>query len=367
MIEELKQKTLFDFINFAKSCSFNENVTNNFSFEKLNFSINRPQNIEGSITNNLYTFTLKRCRFNDEKKSLIIICSKDNANILEFTLKKLYDYGVLKNHDVLLVDDRSVSSDILLLSDKYQISYLRIDNSINIFNYSIINNIAVSYANYYNKELLIFHNNDLWPIDKYSLDNLIKKHFQYNSTISGCKLLYPSEKEYQEIGKPKHLLDDNLSNAYETIQHGGVFFTLRASAFSDDARFFGNSNLVLTPCHSWRFYKKNHHIASQDSISESVTGAIHIISTKNFISLGGLNTGMSIAFQDIDLCLKAIENKMTIYYIGSETMIHAESITNAKEGVTKTADFSSDHVLWDLLWGVKLPHLLGYSYSKKYE
>lgn len=365
MIQKLKTDTLFPFEIFKNSCSFGEGIKNSFLFQKFNFIVENHTDIECKVTDNTYTFCLQRNRFNEQNKSIIIICSKDNANILEFTLKKLDDFEILKQHDVLLVDDRSSTSDILSLSDKYKTSYLRIENSDNSFNYSVINNIAVSYANIYNKELLIFHNNDLWPKDKNSLDNLIRKHFEYKSTISGCKLIYPSKEEYKEIGKPLHVLNDYIEQAYETIQHGGVFFLLRPSVFPDKNRFFGNSNLVLSPSHLWRFYDEDNHIASKDSLTQSVTGAIQIISTKDFISLGGLNIAMSIAFQDIDLCLKAIENNMTINYIGSETMVHAESITNAKEQVTKTIDFSSDHVLWDLLWGVKLPYLLGYVYINK--
>lgn len=356
---ELATKTLFPFKRFAETSSFEEGVVNTFAFDKFNFSIENRKQISCEAKNNKFTYCLKRNKLAEPNKPIVIICSKNNANILEFTLNKLKNCGTLDKYDILLVDDRSDTSEILSISEVYNTSYLRIDNSQNAFNYSIINNIAASYANFYNKKLLVFHNNDLWPENKDSLDNLIKKHIDYNSNISGCKLIYPSEKEYEQIGKPVHTLGSTINKIYGSIQHGGVFFVPRISAFTDNNRRYLSPELVLAPLHSWRFYSANTIMASKDSVSQSVTGAIHIVSTQDFISLGGLNTAMGTSYQDIDLCLKAIKNNMVVNYIGSETMIHAESITHSKENIIKTNDHLSDSILWDIIWGIELPQTIG--------
>lgn len=358
---DISQDTLFPFDNFLSSFNSDENTENSFIFEKILLSVNNnePNKINGHVKQNRYTFNLSRNRFT-EKKSVIIICCKDNKEMIRFCLDKIVSNQINKEHDILIVDDRSFNNDVLDLSDEYMTSYLRIDNSENVFNYSILNNIAVSYLLKYNKELLIFYNNDLWPSTENTLPSIIEKHFKYESNLTGCKLVYPSKEDYTAIGDHKHLLNQIIDRIYHTIQHGGIFFTPKMSAFIDNNRTYGSSEISLAPSHLWRFYNKDANLASKDSACYAVTGALHIISIKDFMSLGGLNIGMGIAFQDIDLCIKAIEKNMNVNYIGSEYMYHAESITNAIEQVTQTNDFYSDHILWEILWGIKLPHMLGY-------
>jgi GT2 family glycosyltransferase len=358
-MQDIHADTLFPFEKFLSSFNHQENCSNSFCFDKIIFSVEDDNKINGKIRENEYTFNLRRNRFTD-KKSIIIICCKDNALLVENCLAKMVLNEINIDHDILLVDDRSDTQSIIDLSDKFNFSYLRIDNTENVFNYSILNNIAASYAIKYNKELLIFYNNDLWPTSKQTLPSLIEKHFNSKANITGCKLVYPSKEEYEKIGKPKHLLDQIIDKIFGTIQHGGVFFTPKMSAFTDNNRTYGSPEIALAPSHLWRFYDSNHLPASLDTTCYAVTGALHIISSKDFIKLGGLNICMGIAFQDIDLCIKAIENNMLVYYVGSESMVHAESITNAKEEVTKTKDFYSDHILWEVLWSIKLPHILGY-------
>jgi GT2 family glycosyltransferase len=351
---ELTQCSLDD---ISKTCKLNANVSNSLSFKHYRYSQNATKHIDIYESQNNFTFNLLKNKFRSNISSVIIICSKDNAKILNYSLNKLKEFGILEKHDVLLVDDRSINSDISDLSEEYDVSYLRIDNESNIFNYSAINNIAALYAQHYNKTLLIFYNNDMWPPTRDTLDNLINKHKEYNSNITGCKLLYPTKQDYEELGKPTHLLSNKLDEVYNTIQHGGIFFIPRQS--------YAYESYVLSPVHSFRFYDKDYEFASYDQVCFAVTGALHIINTKDFFDLGGLNTHLSGAFQDIDLCLKALMRKMKVYYIGSEYMYHAESITNAKENLTKSQEFVYDHISWDLLWTNSLSFLLGQNINNK--
>jgi GT2 family glycosyltransferase len=343
--------------SISDSCNLSSGIPNTVSFKKYNYNKNEKKYIDIYQSQNNFTFNLIKNRFRSNINSVLIICSKDNAQILNYSLNKLKEFGVLEKHDILLVDDRSINSDISDLSDKYNISYLRIDNKLNIFNYSIINNIAAIYAKHYNKTLLLFYNNDMWPSTKDTIDNLIDKHKQHNANITGCKLLYPTKQDYEQLGKPVHLLNTKLDQVYGTIQHGGIFFITRPS--------YAHESSILCPMHSFRFYDKDYAFACYDQICFAITGALHIINTKDFFDLGGLNIHLSGAFQDIDLCLKALMQKMKVWYIGSEYMYHAESITNAKENLTKTPEFAYDHICWDLLWTDSLSFLLGQNINNK--
>jgi GT2 family glycosyltransferase len=143
---------------------------------------------------------------------------------------------------------------------------------------------------------------------------------------------------------------------YNTIQHGGIYFRMRESLCVDQNR----PHFFFAPAHLWRFYDKDTPLACTDNRCHAVTGAIQIISTDTFISLKGLNTSLCTAFQDIDLCLKAVEKKLPVYYFGSEDMYHAESLTQVIEKNNYDKTINSDNIVWDMLWGTKLPNLLGY-------
>lgn len=332
--------------------------SNNINLNKTVFFTENGRVGFDTYANN-YSYTLHINKFTNSK-SVIIICSKDNENILAYTLQKIKSFNLHTEHDILLVDDRSTSDQILRLANEHSVSYLRIDNDQNIFNYSAINNIAVCYAKLFQKETLIFWNNDMWPDTYDSVRNILNKHRLYNSGITGSKLIYPSSQEYEEIGKPQHLLQQYLDQIYNTIQHGGIHFIPKGSKFFDPNRKFLSSEIVLAPSHTWRFFDRNLPIASSDNRCYAVTGALHIINTDLFFEIGALNIGLATSFQDIDLCIKVLSHNKSIYYIGSETMIHAESLTNAKEKISQSKEYQSDDILWDILWGVNIPRILGF-------
>lgn len=353
MFQYINEYTEFPFSKLLDNILSN-NIKNTISIKRIFFNAN-DNNISTHIVNTDFIFELKRNRFTNSK-SAIIICSKDNQNILKYSLSKIRTYNIDQEYDILLIDDRSSSEAILNLSDEFNTSYLRIDNSDNIFNYSVINNIGVSYLKYYGKNTIIFYNNDMWPSNETTFSNIIDKHNSLNSDLTGCKLIYPIEKEYLSIGKPQHLLGEHIHKIYNTVQHGGIFFTTRPSLI-----FKSNNNqqFIYVPSHLWRFYDYNHAMASFDTRCCAVTGALHIIDIDKFIKVGGLNQSMSSTFQDIDLCMKLLDNNMSINYIGSEYMYHGESITICKDRTHISSQMISDNILWEYLWGGKIPNLIG--------
>lgn len=342
---------IFNFDDLASNITLD---TNNIYMYEHDYILCGMQDSKITMSNlkNNYIFNLKRNRFTN-KKSLIIICSKNNSNILNYSLEKLQKYNILAEHDVLLVDDRSSNNDILDLSDKFKTSYLRINNTLDLFNYAVINNIASTYAYMLNKELIIFLNNDLYPSSPECFTNLLNKHYSYQSNISGCRLLYPNEQDYVQMGKPQHRLNNKINEIYGTIQHGGIIFLLHRMLI-DQNRY------IYTPDHLWRFNDKNTSLAKTDNRCYAVTGAIQLIDTKTFISLSGFNNCLGYDFQDIDLCLRAVENDLNVHYIGSEFMYHAESLTVADVARNNTQYIHSDHIIWDMCWRHKIDRVLGY-------
>lgn len=357
MQQNIEEYTKF---NFETKIQVGINQINDIKIIRPVFDTVDRNQINCSLVEDRFTFFLGKNRFRTNSESCIIICSKDNGKILSHTLEILKKYDINKTYDILLVDDRSSSSDILELSERYETSYLKISNNNDIFNYSAINNIAVMYAKSFDKKTILFYNNDLWPSSEDTIDNLVKKYNNYKSDILGCKLVYPTEQAYNEIDKPIHVLGPNMARVFDTIQHGGIHFILKQSVFSDSKRTYYGEDVVLAPSHLWRFYEKNTNMASVDSKCFAVTGAIQIIATEVFVQLNGFNNGLCAAFQDIDICLRGVEIGLNVNYVGSEYMYHAESLTQAKEKDSYVGRINCDNILWDILWGRKLPKLLGY-------
>jgi hypothetical protein len=346
MIPDINKYSEFNFDHSLNTAKSNTLVSNSIAFSF------REDNLVYSLHTNEFNFELQNNRFDDNKENIIIVLSKDNGIILEYTIKKLCEFGIDKQYDILLVDDRSITSEIYDISNRYNLSYLKIDNTHNVFNYSILNNIASLFAIKFNKTRCIFYNNDLWPGENTTLNNILSKHKTLSSGITGCRLVYPSEEEYNHLNKPQHILSSKLKLAYNTIQHGGIYF-------------YPHKN-ILYPYHLWRFYPANHAMACQDTKCFAVTGALQIVDTELFVSLGGFNPILQTSFQDIDLCLRLVSRNLgCITYLGSEHMVHAESLTHFKDGIHNTNQALSDKICWNIIWQRTIFNLIGYSYSSQ--
>jgi len=319
--QEIKDYTNFSFIqdelllkNFNGSSS---------SFEKLNIE---------------YKCSFEEYGQADWTKPTGIICIKDNVELLKFTLENLKQYNVYKYVNFIIVDDRSIN-DIKIICKEYPVSYLRVDNQKG-FNFSSLNNIAAKIAHDKKSEQIILWNSDLWAPDEQTIPKLLELHKINDSTISGTKLLYPEFSWNNDEG-PSHNIQSvfsNKSSSYRgTIQFGGGLFILNDSLNS----FF--------PYHYLRFKNKNYYLSNQNKLDNFVTGAFQIINLIWFFESGGLNPSMSLNFQDVDLCLKAIENDKKIYFFGENLFLyHDESISISKQ--KNSNQFTSDNILYSKIW-----------------
>jgi GT2 family glycosyltransferase len=118
--------------------------------------------------------------------------------------------------------------------------------------------------------------------------------------------------------------------------------------------------LMLRPSHQWRFYQQDHILASTDQRCFAVTGALHVINTKDFVDLGGYSCCLASSYQDIDLCQRAVQKQLPVYYIGSEFMFHAETITNVDgQNINNSRLYQSDRLVYEYIWQPQIQKLLG--------
>lgn len=324
----------FNFKEAQRSITMSERITCNSQFVDLSTMQVKNQPCK-------YT-TLFQDRTSN-KENIIIICTKEMEQELTFVLNKINEYKIQKESDVLVIDDRPKNNNIKKICSQKKVSYLKITNNLNEFNYSAINNIAAAYAQILKFKTITFWNNDLWPSSKTSFQNILKKHKKLNSSITGTRLIYPKKEIYQEVFKRKNLVNSK-EDYFETIQHGGVGFYNQESIYKDST--------FPMPFHMFRFEKKDKDKSIEDLKNIVVTGALQIINLKDFISkIKGFKPYLATSFQDIDLCLNAmLVQKLNVNYIGSEYMFHAESITVNKQNHIGSERSKSDQILYQILW-----------------
>jgi GT2 family glycosyltransferase len=224
----------------------------------------------------------------------IIIPTQDNYYYLEKCLSSIFSRTSFLNYEVILVDNASQDSRV----KNYYQTLLRTVNSISIieggekFNYSRFNNLGAQNARgkYY-----LFLNNDVEIEQRDWIDELVQWASLPEIGIVGAKLLYPNR----------------------TIQHAGIIVGLEGHAShifmglkENDSGIFGSSNW-------YRDYL-------------AVTGACMMMRRDVFEKIGGFNETYQLAFNDVEICLKAIQMGLRVMVNPYSTLIHFEGKSRQK-------------------------------------
>ena len=319
-----------------------KNINELFSFNQEELVLIKGSSNRFKKEKVVYHCLFKKAARWRSKQPTIIICIKDNVELLSFTLKNLFDKKVAEQANIIVVDDRS-TRDIKSVVQYHDVNYIRVDNNKG-FNFSMLNNIGAYAANKLGTEEIILWNSDLWASEEDTLPKLLSFHRQNKSTISGTKLLYPpSETSFNKEDNTDNI-KKNFDTWRETIQFGGSFW-------------FPNGN-GISPHHFLRFGSPTDPRANCNKGEGFITGAFQIINTKWFTENGGLNPSLSKNFQDSDICLRALENNSPIFYFGKDLFFyHDESVSLEKEG-KMDHQLLNDSVLFSKIWNEKIKKLI---------
>lgn len=282
-------------------------------------------------------------------KPTLIIPTKDQQDLVSFTISNLKQNNIDVHCNIIIIDDRS-TEDIEKLASDAGFSYLRVDNEIG-FNFSMLNNIAMKICDSLGTKEAILWNSDLWIAKEEYLLEILKRHREENSTVSGAKLLYPPAEmslEDTETDNIKRHFPHMVGKQWrETVQFGGDSWLLTA-----------NSPVAFSPLHYRRFSKHTDPRVNCDRGVCFTTGAFQLWDISKFIELGGLNPSLAKNFQDVDICLKAISNDMVPMYFGKDLFFyHDESPTLLKEG-KEDIQLTSDCILFGKIWNDLLPTMV---------
>lgn len=252
----------------------------------------KRNNIEGTIEDGLFTgsYRVKRAIVGSPKVS-IVIPFKDQAEVLRTCVNSILEKTDYKNYEIILVSNQSNEQETLEYLDRLKINpiftILQYDKP---FNFSAINNYATSKAS---GEYLLFLNNDTEVINSEWLSSMLEHAQRDEVGVVGVKLLYPND----------------------TVQHAGVVMGLggvAGHAFKyfpiSDKGYFGQLGVV-------RNYS-------------AVTAACVLTKTGLFNKVGGFNENdLKVAYNDVDLCLRILEQGYLIVYTPYAQLYHYESLT----------------------------------------
>ena len=337
------------------NCSFFEeeiNIEDKFSVQQQELvlkSIPTSERVSFKKLNVAYDCSWKMQSDWDSSRPTILIPTKDQHKLISFTISNLKDNNIHQHCNIIIIDDRS-TEDIRTLTTESGLSYLRVDNKKG-FNFSMLNNIAMKICDSLGVKEAILWNSDLWVAKEEYLLEILKRHREENSTVSGTKLLYPpaemslGDTETENIKKHFPQMVGKIWR--ETTQFGGDSW-LRTI----------DSPIVFSPMHYRRFSSYIDSRINCDRGASFVTGAFQLWNVSKFIELGGLNPSLAKNFQDVDICLKAVSNDIVPMYFGKDLFFyHDESPTLLKEG-KEDIQLTSDHVLFGKIWNDKIVRLI---------
>jgi len=244
-------------------------------------------------------------------KVSLIIPTRNGLSLLKVAVETILNKTTYKNYEILVVDNQSDDPATLEYFKKIDCkSNVRVIKYDKPFNYSAINNYAVTKSD---GEIIGLINNDIEVIKGDWLTEMVSQALRPEIGAVGAKLLYPDD----------------------TVQHGGVVMGIGAAAEPvaghifhqmgrDDAGYFGRA--IMT------------------SNLSAVTAACLLVRRSVFDEVGGLNEGdLTVAFNDVDLCLKIREKNYNNLWTPYAELYHHESATRGKEDTPeKKARFAKE-------------------------
>lgn len=228
----------------------------------------------------------------------VIIPNKDEKETLKSCLESIWNKTTYSNYEIIIVENNSTEQETFSY-------YKEIDGKKGVrvvywkegFNYSALNNFGYSFAK---GEYILCLNNDITVITPDWLERLLGQCQREKVGIAGVRLYYP----------------DN------TIQHAGVIVGIGGVA---GAMFVG------MPKERSGYLRKA--ILQQDL--SAVTAACMMVDRKAWEAVGGFNTELAVAFNDIDFCLKVREKGYLVVYEPNVELYHYESKSRGYEDTPK--------------------------------
>lgn len=264
------------------------------------------------------TYRIENKKKITEKVSLIIP-TRNGFQLLRQCVKSIVKKTRYKNYEIIIVDNGSDDGQTLeYLRHLDSTGHARILEYDKPFNYSEINNFAVRHAL---GQIIGLVNNDIEVISSNWLTEMLSYARRSDIGAVGAKLYYTDGR----------------------LQHAGVIVGLGGVAGHSHKGYLGNS-----PGYFGRL------LLPQEM--SAVTGACLLVRKSVYDEVGGLNENeLSVAFNDVDLCLRIKEKGYRNIWTPYAELYHHESATRGLEDTPeKQARFQREINYMKHRWGSML-------------
>ncbi len=253
------------------------------------------------------TYRVRR-RIEGQPLVSIIIPFRDKPELLSTCIESVLDKTDYAKYEIVGIDNGSTedathSAMRDLVKRDARVRFVRFDAP---FNYSAINNFGVRHAQ---GEYLVLLNNDTEVITREWLSAMLEYAQRPDVGVVGAKLLYT---------------DKRIQHAGVIVGIGGVAGHAHIMERGDEPGYFSRAQLPQN--------------------LSAVTFACAMIRKNVFEEMGGLNElDLTIAFNDIDFCLRAREAGYLVVYTPYAELFHHESRSRGYEdNPEKQARFSRE-------------------------
>lgn len=266
----------------------------------------------GEVCGGLFPSTYRvKWAIEGEPKVSILIPSKDHTDDLEKCLYSIYRKTEWDNYEVIVIENNSAEAETFAYYQQAQRRYdgLRVVRYPHKgFNFSAINNFGRRYAA---GQYLLLLNNDVEVLDGGWLTELLRQcAHPGGADVCGAMLYYPDD----------------------TIQHAGVVTGLGGYAgHSHKYRKRGGSGYMF-------------RAATVQDFS-AVTAACLLVKASVYDEVGGLDEKFTVAFNDVDFCLRVRDAGYRIAWTPYAELYHYESKSRGgdEKDPAKRARFEQEH------------------------
>ena len=281
---------------FQIELSNNETITYQRDLTKLIEESQYSPSKQGLSSSKYKSVSDKTSHFPLSPSVAILIPFKDKVHLLERLMLSILEQTKFENYKIYLLNNGSVEPATILYVGKITKDYNFIDE-IHIpgeFNYAKMINIGMKKAK---ADFFLLLNNDTKVLTEGWIEKVVRHFEDPNVSVVGTKLLYPDL----------------------TIQHAGVIV----------------SNTILTR-HIWQDFSSDlsdEHHSNMLRKTSAVTGACMMIRAIDVQNFGGLDEKLAVTLNDIDYCLRMIDNNKIVLYDPNVSLIHYESMSRGVHDV----------------------------------
>ena len=250
----------------------------------------------------------------------IIVPTRDRIDLLRRCVESILATTIYPDYEIVVVDNQSVEpASIAYLNDISEDARVRVLAHDQPFNYSTINNAAVRNCS---SELVCLLNNDTEVVSPCWLEELASQAMRPHVGAVGAMLYYPDD----------------------TIQHAGVVTGIHGVA-------------AHPYCGKPRGFPGQMSRGRLVQNMSAVTAACLMVRRATYLQVGGLDVSLTVAFNDIDFCLRLRRAGFSNVWTPFAELYHHESASRGSEDTPeKRVRFTGEVEFMKHRWGSELDY-----------